>query len=45
MNVIFEPKKFKKEQIVVNSVDIRNFYVDDTAFNTTLGSVFHAPVL
>ena len=31
LNVIFEPKKFKKENIVVKSVDIRNFYVDDTA--------------
>ena len=33
LNVIFEPKKFKKEQIVVKSVDIRNFYVDDTAID------------
>ena len=33
LNVVFEPKKFKKENIVVNSVDIRNFYVDDTAID------------
>lgn len=33
LNVVFEPKKFKKENIVVKSVDIRNFYVDDTAID------------
>ena len=33
LNVVFEPKKFKKENIVVNSVDIRNFYIDDTAID------------
>ena len=33
LNVVFEPRKFKKEQIVVKSVDIRNFYIDDTAID------------
>ena len=33
LNVVFETKKFKKENIVVKSVDIRNFYVDDTAID------------
>lgn len=34
LNVVFEPRKFKKEQIVVKSVDIRNFYIDDTAIDS-----------
>ena len=34
LNVVFEPKKIKKEQIVVKSVDIRNFYIDDTAIDS-----------
>ena len=33
LNVVFEPKKFKKENIVVKSVDIRNFYIDDCAID------------
>lgn len=33
LNVIFEPKKIKKENIVVKSVDIRNFYIDETAID------------
>ena len=33
LNVVFEPRKIKKEQIVVKSVDIRNFYIDDTAID------------
>ena len=31
LNVVFETKKFKKEKIAVKSVDIRNFYIDETA--------------
>lgn len=33
LNVVFEPKKIKKEWITVKSVDIRNFYIDDTAID------------
>ncbi len=33
LNVVFETKKYKKENIVVKSVDIRNFYIDDTAID------------
>lgn len=33
LNFVFETKKIKKEDIVVKSVDIRNFYVDDTAID------------
>ena len=33
LNVVFETKKFKKEEIVVKSVDIRNFYLDDAAID------------
>lgn len=34
LQVVFTPKKFKKEEIVVKSVDIRNFYIDDTAIDS-----------
>lgn len=34
LQVKFTPKTFKKEQIVVKSVDIRNFYIDDCAIDS-----------
>jgi hypothetical protein len=34
LQVTFTPKTFKKEQIVVKSVDIRNFYIDDCAIDS-----------
>ena len=33
LSIKFEEKSFKKENIVVKSVDIRNFYVDDSAID------------
>ena len=33
LEVKFEDKTFKKENIVVKSVDIRNFYIDDSAID------------
>lgn len=34
LNYVFETKKIKKEEIVVKSVDIRNFYIDETAIDS-----------
>lgn len=33
LNMSFKEKTFKKENIVVKSVDIRNFYIDDSAID------------
>ena len=34
MNITWKTSTFKKEEIIVKNIDIRDFYIDDTAKNS-----------